>query len=300
MNNKEIIYVNGCSFTEGCDIGDHMYPFFKKYYSLKEFISQGAKHVERTQISQLQNKDKFVETSANHDLVKSIFQYEAEKRWSSQLADILGRSVVNISSQGGSSMYAIAHRTMADLSALQQQGHTISDVIIQLTFPGRYSFFGKVADMYEPQPARNGRYYHIKSGTVTNPQNLRASLLEEICYEETQEMAHYRWLHEVYMLKYAIEAVTRARVIFVDSAFYIRDFYGPSHFRFTLQSHWLKKNSQDYLLDFKKTLDEEVKLSMLTVIDPDEPDTVTASMHVTEKVHRQFAESVARTYFNDQ
>jgi hypothetical protein len=297
MNNKEIIYVNGCSYAEGCDIGEHLYPFFKKYYSYNEFISQKVKTMERIQMSQLQNKNKFVETSANHELVESIFQYEAEKRWSSQLADILGRSVVNISSQGGASMFAIAHRTMADLSALQQQGHTISDVIIQLTFPGRYSFFGQVDDRCEPQLIRNGRYYHVKSGSLLNPQNLRRSLLEEICYEETQEMSLYRWLHEVYMLKHAIEAVTQARVIFVDSAFYLKDFYGPSHFRFTLQSHWLKKNSQDYLLDFKKTLDEEVKLSMLIVIDPDEPDTVTASMHVTEKVHKKFAEQIAERYF---
>ena len=297
MNNKEIIYVNGCSYAEGCDIGEHLYPFFKKYYSYNEFISQKVKTMERIQMSQLQNKNKFVETSANHELVESIFQYEAEKRWSSQLADILGRPVVNISSQGGASMFAIAHRTMADLSALQQQGHTISDVIIQLTFPGRYSFFGQVDDRCEPQLIRNGRYYHVKSGSLLNPQNLRRSLLEEICYEETQEMSLYRWLHEVYMLKHAIEAVTQARVIFVDSAFYLKDFYGPSHFRFTLQSHWLKKNSQDYLLDFKKTLDEEVKLSMLTVIDPDEPDTVTASMHVTEKVHKKFAEQIAERYF---
>jgi hypothetical protein len=253
--------------------------------------------MERIQMSQLQNKNKFVETSANHELVESIFQYEAEKRWSSQLANILDRSVVNISSHGGSSMYAVAHRTMADLSALRQQGHTISDVIIQLTFPGRYSFFGQVDDMDEPQLDRHGRFYHIKSGAIINPQNLRRSLLEEICYEETHEMAQYRWLHEVYMLKYAVEAVAQARVIFVDSTFYLKDFHGPSHFRFTPQSHWLKKNSQDYLLDFKKTLDEEVKLSMLTVIDPDEPDTVTASMHVTEKVHKKFAEQIAERYF---
>jgi hypothetical protein len=286
MNNKEIIYVNGCSFTEGCDIGNHLYPFFKKYYSFNEIISQDAKHVERNQVSHIQNKNKFVTTHANYDLVKSIFQYEAEKRWSSQLANILDRSVVNISSHGGSSMYAVAHRTMADLSALRQQGHTISDVIIQLTFPGRYSFFGQVDDMDEPQLDRHGRFYHIKSGAIINPQNLRRSLLEEICYEETHEM-----------LKYAVEAVTRARVIFVDSAFYIKDLHGPSHFRFTLQSHWLKKNSHDYLLDFKKTLDEEVKLSMLTIIDPDEPDTLTASMHVTEKVHKKFAEQIAERYF---
>lgn len=294
---KEIIYVNGCSFTEGRDIGDHMYPFFKKYHSQNEIAGQNDKTRERIQTSDLDEKRKFLNNPINNILAFAIFQYEAENRWSSKLANILDRSVVNISSQGGASMYAIAHRTMADVSALQQQGCVISDVIIQLTFPGRYSFFGDVGDQNEPQHMRNGRYYHIKTGTHTNTNGMRPGLFEELYYEETREMTQYRWLHEVYMLKHTVEAVTRARVIFVDSAFYIKNVTGTNNFKFSIQSHWLQKNSQDYLLDFKKTLDEEVKLSMLTVIDPDEPDTMTTSVHVTEKVHKKFAEQIAERYF---
>ena len=139
---KSIIYVNGCSFTEGCDMADHMYPFFEKYYSLNEIRSEDLKVRERKQAAALKQKYKFNDTLANESLVQSIFEFERNSRWSNKLADKLGRSVYNLSSQGGTSMYAIGHRTMADLHVLQHQGYTITDIIIQVTAPGRYSFFG--------------------------------------------------------------------------------------------------------------------------------------------------------------
>jgi hypothetical protein len=296
---KSIIYVNGCSFTEGCDMADHMYPFFEKYYSLNEIRLEDLKVRERKQAAALKQKYKFNDTLANESLVQSIFEFERNSRWSNKLADKLGRSVYNLSSQGGTSMYAIGHRTMADLHVLQHQGYTITDIIIQVTAPGRYSFFAPTIVQQEPQRKVNDRYYHLNTGSHTNPGPFRQDLIESILYAESWEMTEYRWLHDLYMLKHAIQSITNCRVILVDSIFYIKNIAGISNnFNFR-NSSWLKKNSQDYLLDFKKTLDEELKLSMLDVIDPDEPDTVTNGMHFTAKVHERFAELIARTYFND-
>jgi hypothetical protein len=296
MTKNNVIYVNGCSFTEGCDVGEHLYPFFEKYYSIDEITSENSKVRERKQIASQEQKSKFIFNQDNEAITQKIQKFEIERRWTSHLSKILDRPVLNLSSYGGSSMYSIAHRTMADLSALQQQGYIISDVIIQVTAPRRYSFFGNTGIAHEPQRRINDRYYHIRSGNYLNPNGLRKSLFEELFTAETNEMANYRWLHEVYMLKHTVEAVTRARVILVDSAFYIKNIAGINIFNFD-QSSWLKRNSYDYLLDFKKTLDEEIKLSMFTVISTDEPDTITTSMHVTEKVHRRFAEAIQETYF---
>jgi len=295
---KNIIYVNGDSFTEGSDMADHMYPFFKRYYSLNEITSEDIDIRLSNQRASVLNKSKFHRTSDDRQLIDKINRFQTDNRWSTVLSKLLNRPVYNISSHGGSSMYAIAYRTIADLYRLQQEGFTITDTVIQVTGAHRYSFFAETNDEEEPQRDSNIRYYHIRTGNPLSPNRINTELLQAISLEESVEMAEYRWLHDVCMLKNAIENLTKSRVIFVDSVFYLKQFNGLRSFDFS-NSPWLNKNPTDYVLNFKKILDNEMKLTMLNCIGNNEPDTITDGMHFTAPVHDKFAQQIARTYFNE-
>lgn len=290
---KDIVYVNGDSFAEGSDTASHLYPFFKKYHSLHDIITEDADSRLARQLSTLDEKYNFISDKiTNKLLIEEISQFEINNRWPSTLAKELGVPVYNLSSQGGSSMYAILHRTMSDLYRLQKQGYTITDVIIQLTSANRYSFFNETQDYEEPQYKRNHYHYHIKTiNAVANTE-----IFNVINSQEPIDMAEYRWLHDVYLFRHAMASVTDARLILVDSAFYRKSILGHKTFQFD-ESHWLNKNQDDYLLNFKKQLDDEVELSMLDCIDLNEPETVTDGMHFTAKVHELFAKKIAERYF---
>lgn len=290
---KDIIYVNGDSFTEGCDLADHLYPFFKKYYSLQEIITTDSDIIRDNQISAVNQKDNFNEHIEDNLLAKEIAQFEINNRWSNKLSEQLGKPVYNLSSQGGSSMCAIFHRTLADLYRLQKQGYQITDILIQVTSPSRYSFFKETQDWEEPQRYNGNDYhYHIKS---INPIS-DADVIDNLSNNEHYEMSIYRWLYNMYMFKHAISSITKARLILVDSAFYPNSIFGINTFEL-LHPDWLTKNKDDYLLDFKKQLDDEIELSMLDCIDLNEPETVTTGLHFTAKIHDRFAKKISERYF---
>jgi len=298
IQDKNIIYVNGDSFTEGSDMADHMYPFFKRYYSLNEIRKEDIAIRLANQRSAVENKVQFHRDYSADQLMQEINQFQKDNRWSTKLSKLINRPVYNLSSHGGSSMYAIAYRTMADLHLLIEQGYTITDVIIQVTSAHRYSFFAETTDEEEPQRRDNIRYYHIKSGNHFNCPHLNPDLLKMIVDAESPGMAEYRWLHDLCMLKNAVENLTKSRVIFVDSVFYLKQFDGLRSYDF-INSPWLNKNPTDYVLNFKKILDNEMKLTMLNCIGNNEPDTITDGMHFTAPVHDKFAQQIARTYFNE-
>jgi hypothetical protein len=290
---KDIIYVNGDSFTEGCDLADHLYPFFKQYYSLQEITSADSDIIRANQISALDQKYNFNKHINDKLLAKEIAQFEVNNRWSNKLSEQLGKPVHNLSSHGGSSMCAIIHRTLADLHRLQKQGYNITDILIQVTSPSRYSFFKETHDREEPQRYNgNDYYYHIKS---INPIS-DADVIDDLNNNEHYEMSVYRWLYNMYMFKHAIASITSARLILVDSACYPNSIFGKKPFEL-LHPDWLTKNKDDYLLDFKKQLDDEIKLSMLDCIDLNEPATVTAGLHFTAKIHDRFAKKISERYF---
>lgn len=289
---KNIIYVNGDSFTEGSDMADHLYPFFKKYYSLHDILTEDVDSRLASQTFAINQKYNFNDNIANRELVNTITQFEVNNRWSSILSKKLDTPVYNLSSQGGSSMYGIMYRTLADLYRLQKQGYIITDIIIQLTSPGRYSFFDETKDYEEPQRKNNDYYYHMRHfNHLRNPE-----IVNIISANEPYEMSEYRWLNELYLFKHALASITNARLLLVDSVFYRKCINGIKPFQF-MYSDWLNKNMDDYLLDFKKQLDDEVELSMLDCIDLNEPETLTDGMHFTAKVHDIFAKKIAERYF---
>jgi len=290
---KDVIYVNGDSFTEGCDLADHMTTSFKKYYSLHEILTEDLETREASQKAAAEQKFNFYRDPANLELCRQMEQFKIDNRWTSTLSKELNRPVFNVSSHGGSSMYAIIYRTMVDLNKLQKQGYTITDVIIQVTSPSRYSFFSNTKDYEEPQFLVNDYYYHIKTADFT----ANSELFNLIHSLESYDMAQYRWLHDMCMFKYAIASITNARLILVDSVFYRSNLKGIKDFQFNT-SPLLNKNIDDYLLNFKKQLDDEIELSMIECVDLNDSNTMTNSLHFTTKIHDIFAKKIAERYFS--
>lgn len=291
---KDIIYVNGDSFTQGCDIADHLYPSFKKNYSLNELLAVPFREAVANQQAGIEAK---AEYQKEHPESNSKFlEYERQYRWSTRLEAILNRPVMNISSHGGSSMYAIAYRTIADVIALQNDGYNITDIIIQITACGRFSIFKNTEIFEEPPGTRHHRHSNYNIFT-TNAMSSRGtkyqSLVEQMLLHESFEFNEYRVLHDLLMLKSALASLTGARIIIVDSVFYKKTISGDKFF--TLDKCNLAENN--HIVQFKKQLDSEIELSMLECVDPDEPDTITTGMHFTAKVHDLFAKKIAERYF---
>jgi hypothetical protein len=293
---KEIIYVNGDSFTQGCDLEDHLYPDFERYYSLGELRSLTLDQLMERQRADLIKKETFVKTN-----LEKSFEYTQSRyvfRWSHVLENILNKPVFNLSSHGGSSMYAIAYRTMADVVCLKNQGYNITDIIIQITGSGRISIF-KNNNIYEEPPIqtsallKNIKYNIISKNFISAKNTQYQTLFEHAMLHETNSFNEYRLLHDLFMLKHALESLTKARVIFVDSVFYKKTIGNSKNFTFTD----CDLTEDNHIVKFKQQLDQDIKLSMLECVEENEPDTMTAGMHFTAKIHRRFAELVAETYF---
>jgi len=293
IQGKDIIYVNGDSFAQGCDIADHLYPGFKKNFSLNELRSKPIQQALDDQFDSIKYKNKF--QTENYVSYLGFLAYERNFRWSSRLEAILNKPVMNISSHGGSSMYAIAYRTISDVIHLQNSGYNITDVIIQITSGSRHSIF-KNTELHE-QPSGPGQYRHSKYNIISFNRNTvdkdqYVELAEQLSLHEQPEFTEYRALHDLLMLKSSLASLTKARIILVDSVFYKQTIGEVKLFEL---DKILEENS--HIVQFKKQLDQEIELSMLECIDPDEPDTMTAGMHFTAKVHDIFANKIAERYF---
>ena len=289
IQGKDVVYVNGDSFTEGCDIADHLFPHFKKNYSLNELLSIPFKDAIANQQKSIQDKANF--GKSHPGINAELNAYQRSLRWSAILQNILNKPVINLSSQGGSSMHAIAYRTIADVVALKDQGYNITDIIIQITAGGRVSIFKNTEDWEEPPSREPILKYNITSANIQSSKY--QDMMNQILLHETYDFSEYRVIHDIFMLKHALSALTNARIIFVDSVFYKKTL--SDHKFFTFKNCNLSNNI--HVVQFKKQLDQEIELSMLECVEPDEPETMTTSMHFTAKVHELFAKKIAERYF---
>lgn len=292
---KNLIYVNGDSFTEGNELGDDLIPGNNfSNYSLSDIYDPVTyKIITNTKQKFLDWKySKLLESETG--LHKVVMDTEYDRRWSTILENIIQRPVVNISSQGGSSNYAIAYRTLVDITDLLKQGHAISHVIIQVSCPFRYSYFGKKKENeFEPGESHgNTKKYFIKSqnGGLGRLQSLAATLWELEGYEN--EFSILRSLHDLYSLKVAIKGLSPdTRIEFVDSIWANGKFgFSPM---FELKE--LRNEASEHLVNFS---DELCKIpSMVDLIAPDEK-LITPHLHFSPEVHKRFSAKLAELYFN--
>ena len=281
---NKVIYVNGDSFTEGCELSNHFcHGAFDRYYSLDDVINWGAD----TQNIQTESVRKIRKFHDEHpELLDGFFDYENEKRWSTQLETILGRNVLNTSSKGGSGMYAIAYKSLMDVNMLMKQGYNVTDIIIQVTSPYRFSIFKNTKNHEEPRFIKNTppptRYNIVSMNYQTD---IPAGEIEDPDWQQ------YRYIHDLYMFSNAVKQITNANLIFIDSIFYKTNVINKIGVSLSANI------PEGHVKDFKSVLDSEITLSMLDAVDMDEENTFTAGLHFTEKVHEKFAKLLAERYF---
>jgi len=290
---KDVIYVNGDSFTEGSDLDYHLLPFFERHYSHRDVINGDQAKLFEVQNIFLNKQIDFYNN--NPAQLEQCYDYRKKMRWSSILSNILNKPVLNFSSQSGSSMYAICYRTLQDLMMLKRKGYDVTHIIIQLTGPTRISTFKETAWDEEPDYTQNKflerQKYKIISRLLSDPSDIQHQAL--IASDEPLDISETRFIYELFLFKNAIENITDAKLIFVDSVFFKRTIYDIEGFT----DIFLFLQHKHYLLDFTEKMKEQVELSMLDCIDVDEPDTITVGFHFTEKIHKKFAEKIAERYF---
>lgn len=294
---KNIIYVNGDSFTEGNELGDDLIPGNNfSNYSLNDINDPDTYEIITN------TKQKFYDWRQSKILepetgtYKVINDAEYNRRWSTILENIIKQPVVNISSQGGSSNYAIAYRTLVDVTDLLRQGHTISHVIIQVSCPIRYSYFSRREENETPEPGiayGNTKKYFIKSenGGPGHSHALADALwnLEGFHYE----FSALRSLHDLYSLRLAIKGLSPStRVEFVDSV-WVGGKFGFTRM-FELPDE-IRNQAPEHLVNFSDELSEIP--AMVDLIDNDEK-LIMPLLHFSHEVHQRFSAKLAELYFN--
>jgi hypothetical protein len=296
---KDIIYVNGDSFTEGIEVADHILPFPVSNFSLNQVRDlQYTNELIESQHNYIRNKEQFLKNNGN--IAGKINALQAELRWSSKLSSILNKPVFNLSSQGGSSMYAIAFRTIADISELIQKGYKVTDAIIQITTHSRFSIFAHTSIDDEPimsMPMFGNRVYNIVSGNLFSSDKKISNFIQTFFELESSEFNMYRWFHELYMLKHTLQSMCHGiRIIFVDSVFYKHTLWRTgADFEDMLK---IKRIEYNHILNFRKEFEENLELSMLDFIAPEE-QLITNGLHLKQEVHDRFAFAIAERYFNE-
>jgi hypothetical protein len=280
------VYVNGDSFTEGCEISHHLSSIHEGYYSLNDFIKQSPDQLQKKQYDYIKKWNEF---SIKDPTIQHRMKFEKENRWSTYLSKLIDRPVLNMSSQGGSSLYAISFRTMQDLQYLKKNNFNITDVVIQLTGTNRYSVFSHTEKGQEPNDHKIP-YNLISFNQNYTEKNL--SKLYDMLIEHEWDFANHRYLFDLFLLENTIKSITSARIIFVDSVFFTNSAL--------LSSPWtdIEFDNLHFLNDYVKKIKSELELSMISCITADEPDTLTGGLHFTAPVHKKFAQKIAKRYFN--
>lgn len=284
---NDIIYVNGDSFTEGCEIGDHLTELWTGYYSLNDFVSLGQESLQKRQQDYVDKAIRYYNT--HPEIAKLTKDFQEKNRWSAVLGRILDRPVCNISSQGGSSLYAISFRTVQDIQLLKKKNYNITDIIIQLTGSFRYSIFKHTNDGEEPNPEKFPHYKIISFNAGSVDKNLQKVM--ETYYNHELDFGQHRFLFDLFLLEKTLKSITNARIIFVDSLFYTTS---P-----LLESPWdtIEFEEGHFLNDVVRDYKNKTKLSMISTIKLEEANTVTGGLHFTSNVHKRFAKLIAKEYF---
>ena len=291
--NEQIIYVNGDSFTHGTDLEDELFPWFDgptTRYGRIETRTAEQIHKERDDYVNDPN------TSLTHREIQNV---RREKRWSTKLEGILGSTVSNISSVGGSSMYTILHKSIQDLHQLRADGKHVSHVILQLTGTPRLPVY------YEKEEEALLAGHPL--GSIEYPYNVTSCQLSDTGYvgkkfllTESYNASLIRFFYDLYVGVAAIKSEFSIEPIFVDSVFHknctcVQNIQPGK--RSTFQRYFDMDSRTKFLDEFVRHLEKNVELSMDDDIDLHLDTCWTSTYHLTESVHNKFAQRIAERYF---
>jgi len=285
--NKEVIYVGGDSYAAGEDLADHLIPGYA-YRSTNDLLNAlNTDKLAEEIYSWIIRRNEFIDKTNSHKLWTDTCH---ELWWSSVLEKLLSKKVMNISSKGGSSVYAICYRAVYDIKELQAAGYKITDAIIQLTGTGRYSFFTRAKDKNIPYEK-----YQITSFNTSHSTFKR--LTDEIVKIEDYEMSLYRTFYELYVTEILIENLIGKKPIFVDSMFFKHSEFHLPDPRFNPFNLIVDNNHPSFVTDFSKSLGERTEFSMRDCVEHNDEKVWTTNYHFTREVHERFAKKIAERYF---
>lgn len=317
---KDIIYVNGCSFTTGIEIADYILPGYTKEFSVNEYSSFSFENFFGSDIINYNNWKQ--EMCAGYTPEDSALTYggvtyrlEKEIRYTSILEKLVGIPVINAASPGcdNNSIYL---RTCNDVYNLRKQGYNVKKIIFQFTGMSRFSYIKETADVTDEL---YGNYYlnfnklddefMCRSINYANRNQPSYTTHEKHFVENEPTPAleigmklKSKWLNtfsKLNMYKDAVKGATGIEPIMVDSIFIEaeldRDRRGYSEHDFDFLNN---PDVNTYIGRTMQTLFPQGMDSMAKMMDKNKA-SLTPGLHFNKEVHELFAEHLARKYFNE-
>lgn len=317
---KDIIYVNGCSFTTGIDLGDHIMPGYGNDISFSKYLSFLANEDSIPDISNYMNwrdamHPQIVPGTLGLTYGGATFRLEHELRYSNILEKLTGIEVINKSAPGcdNDSIYL---RTCNDVYDLKKQGYNVKKIIFQFTGMNRHSYIKQSKDVTENI---YGKFYldynklddefmcrainfanRNQPSYTNNEKHFVENYHTNVLFDEMNLRA--RWLNyftKLKMYKDAIHTDTGVDPIMVDSIFMDVDL--------EIDKQGYKAQDLDFLNNsdvntymgriIKSVFPSDVD-SMARMVHKDRA-SLTPGLHFNKEVHELFATYLARKYFNE-
>jgi len=308
MTNKEIVYVNGCSFTAGTDIADDSHEQYPGHisvnYALKTTGLQESYDLARQYFNW--------KNSLDIDTVRSLIYREQQLRWTSILSNILNVDIINNSCSGTDNQSMII-RTCNDIAKLQAQGHVIKKIIIQFTCRTRFSYVRSwdtsenvIYDIdikSKEKITLDDKFYMryinhgMVDGTYIDPyENIfLKSYNPLILYEEQPEGSQFlNYLLQLKIYKNAIMGSTGIEPIFIDSWFL--KLFGCQRVENDVRLYNSSLHDESVINRTIAEVFPEGFSSMIDVCNRDDL-VMTPGYHFNSAVHKKFAEHLSERYF---
>ena len=130
---NDVIYVNGCSFTSGIDIGDYILEGYPDEISFNDYMTltdSGAPLERMLAYNQWRDDqyEKMVPGNPGLNYAGLSNRHMREVRYSSILENLIGIPVINKSAPGNDN-YSIYIRTCNDVYNLKKQGYNVKKII---------------------------------------------------------------------------------------------------------------------------------------------------------------------------
>jgi len=277
MKEKNMIYVNGDSFTAGIGLADHEFvPDFEKYNK-----------------NNISTKDYFNKVRFNviqDPKICSMYNVRnKELSWPARLSKILGIEIIN-AAEGGSSMGSILYRTMLDLTKLQMEGITPKKVIIMLTETTRLTTITNTIHAKNKSFLDGDHRAWIESTVLGHDHysTKLAPIIRESILIFTDQDLLIKWLLEVALLNNVVKSFTGSFPIIA----------APEFLTISIWNQMRKLNIIDNL-----AFSELVIGSNILNIDPKcimRAINYLPDRHFDNETHEVFAQQIAQTLNNKE
>ncbi len=316
---KNIIYVNGCSFTRGIDIGDYILEGYPDEISFNDYmtLTDSGTPVERMlAYNQWRNDqyEKMVLGNPGLNYAGLSNRRMREVRYSSILENLLGIPVINNAAPGNDN-HSIYLRTCNDVYNLKKQGYLIKKIIFQFTCRTRHSYIKEITDadsrlihleynkLDDEFFCRSINYasMNLSYDSYTNAERYfvekdTVSVLEMDMQLKTRWLNHFSKLK---MYKDAIHGETGIEPIMVDSIFTEVELERAKMHNLENNFDFLYNPDQDtYIGRTVMSLFPQGMDSMAKMMSKYEK-SITAGLHFNKEVHERFAKHLAEKYFNE-